>query len=564
MKIYKLKILDKNEKIIRDIKFNLEGISFIFGEIAQKTGTINSLGKSILMKLIDYIYGANEDSQVVQEDIHGYWIEAEVIYEGDRYIVKRELGASSNITIDNDLISLDDYKKFFNIKRDIFKKQIILEKRKNIISINSKPYKNDVLAVINLLNLTTLLENLEAIYSIQDEIKTLKKLKDENVKMLKYEDKEKIENKIFILNKEIENFQKKILDISKKIKTLEISNLTENVIKEYSLKKNELKNIFKDLNKDFLEKERLVKFLQETNKIDISNKNISLLFEKANYEVPILVKKNLEEVENFHKKIFEEKKEFFHKKIEILEKNINFLKEKSKELEKDVDSIGRIISENELYKETIEIYEKYNSDLNKKIFEKGKLDQIEKILNEIQDLDASLGQKYSDIQKEIKNYSLQIKDMKDFIYDTTKYIYDYDDDEHISLLDINIRKKHQTRRPLEIEVKIKGDGSEGVGEVKNILVDLLILNVNKSLDFLFLDSSCFSGVDPRQVIKLLEIIENIANQNKKQVIISLNKYQITSEDKELNDKIKIFVEKKLSIRLSEKDKLFKFDFLMKI
>ena len=70
-----------------------------------------------------------------------------------------------------------------------------------------------------------------------------------------------------------------------------------------------------------------------------------------------------------------------------------------------------------------------------------------------------------------------------------------------------------------------------------------------------MDSVCFNGVDPRQVIGLLKIIEEITIENKKQTIVSINKYQLG----EYED-IKKEIYKKSKIVLNESSKLLYFDF----
>ena len=68
MKILELIIKNPQGKPIEDIKFNEVGVSFIYADIqnpANLKGTINSLGKTLLLKFIDYIFGANEDLAMV-------------------------------------------------------------------------------------------------------------------------------------------------------------------------------------------------------------------------------------------------------------------------------------------------------------------------------------------------------------------------------------------------------------------------------------------------------------------------------------------------------------------
>lgn len=77
MKILKLVIKDPDEKILRDVDFKENGISFIYGDIKEpdnKTSTINSLGKTLLLKFIDYILGAKVDQKIVKKDVYSYII----------------------------------------------------------------------------------------------------------------------------------------------------------------------------------------------------------------------------------------------------------------------------------------------------------------------------------------------------------------------------------------------------------------------------------------------------------------------------------------------------------
>lgn len=71
MKILNLKIVSPDNEIIRDITFNYNGISFIYGNIQlpeDPTSTINSLGKTLLLKMIDFIYGANNDKFIMKKN----------------------------------------------------------------------------------------------------------------------------------------------------------------------------------------------------------------------------------------------------------------------------------------------------------------------------------------------------------------------------------------------------------------------------------------------------------------------------------------------------------------
>ena len=75
------------------------------------------------------------------------------------------------------------------------------------------------------------------------------------------------------------------------------------------------------------------------------------------------------------------------------------------------------------------------------------------------------------------------------------------------------------------------------------------------MDFFIQDSCCYSGIDIRQVSKTLILLNEIAVSEKKQAIVSINKFQLY-EDEE----IKKLIKEKEVITLNENNKLLKFDF----
>ena len=122
MKILNLKILNPLDEVVRNIDFEENGISFIYGDIQEPTNrkaTINSLGKTLLLKFLDYILGANEDTKSISNDLYGWKLRAIVLFGEKKYVVTRIIGNSKTIWIENTEYSLTDYKTFFGIKNGI-------------------------------------------------------------------------------------------------------------------------------------------------------------------------------------------------------------------------------------------------------------------------------------------------------------------------------------------------------------------------------------------------------------------------------------------------------------
>lgn len=554
MKILELKIKDSLGKEKNKIKFKEKGINYIFGDIQEpenKKATINSLGKTLLLKFIDYIFGANEDSKIIKEKIKGYTLEAVILVENKKIKVKRILGNSKEITVNDEIYSLSEYKKIFSINRSLYTKQIILSKKNNEISNRDKASEDDVLSVLKLLNLKDIVNNIKNIYTLQNNIKDLKKSKQNLLSLYSKSNTEEIDKEIFFIDKEVEKKEIELEKISNKIQKLEVSDIQKDTIKEYENKSQKLKKLQIKYEKNKIESERLHNFIEDSNKVDISTEHILKIYKKTEQEIPNMIKKKLEEVEKFHQKVYEERKEFLEDRVKKINDENKNLEIKIEEISENIDKIGFLISQNRIYQESIELLKKYNDDLNELKFKQGSFSKIkefeEKINNENKNLEINFEQT-KDIRK---NYDNIIKEYSDFIYDLVQKIYD----ENLEVyFDIKIREKHIKNRPVIFDFSLKGDGGEGINEVKKNLMDILIFKYNKILDFFLQDSSCFNGIDTRQVSGLLKEIDKISNETEKQSIIAINKYQLDDEDI-----IKI-VEKNSILTLSENNKLLGIDF----
>ncbi|WP_271399092.1 DUF2326 domain-containing protein [Salinicoccus roseus] len=555
MKIKELKILNKKGIIVKEISFNENGVSYIYGDIKdpQNLGaTINSLGKTLLLKFIDYIFGAKEDSNIIKEAIHNYILKAEVLHEGKKYNVQRILGDSSCLYINDEEYTLTDYRNFFNIERSLYSKQIILRKKASELSYNMNPNKDDVINFLKLLNLTNLIDEIDDIYTSQDNIKRLKKNKKDLVSFYGKFDISQIDEEIFFIDKEVEKFENELEEISSKIKKIEISDVQKNIVEEYANKSKEIKRLKSTYERNRLEHERLTDFIEESNKIDISSKHILALYDKAQQEVPEMVKKDIYEAEEFHKKVYEERKIFLKQKKEVIEEDMGLLREKINLLSSEINKIGAIISLNEVYQEAIELYEKYNSDLQELKFKQGKLSQVKSIDTAIKNEDSKLITSFSNGTETRKSYDELIKKYREFMYNITQEIYDNDVN---SYFDIKIRQKHLTARPVILEFTLKGDTGEGVSEVKKNLIDFLICRYNNYIEIMIQDSACFNGIDPRQVSGMLTQLNKIAEKSDKQIIIAINKYQIENSSEMIEN-----IKNNSVITLSEESNLLGFEF----
>lgn len=555
MKILNLKIIDPQGVAVQNLRFEKTGVSYIYGDIKDpknQSATINSLGKTLLLKFIDYIFGANEDSDAIKPAIHDYKLEAVVLLDNHEYLVTRTLGNSDSISVDGKPKTLQNYKKFFSIERNLYNRQIILKKKASEISYRTPANEQDVVSYLKLLGLYDIINKVDFIYKSQDKIKSLKKSKQELVSYYDGIEIEQIDEEIFFIDKEVKKLTSDISEIVQKIKEIKISQIQKNIVEEYANKSKELKELKRRYEQERLEHERLKRFINDSNKVDIPADHILSIYKKAQQEIPDMIKKSISEVEEFHKKVYSERKEFLNQRQDKILVEMSRLREKINFLSSDLDKIGAIISMNEVYQESIDLYEKYSSDLQELKFRQGKLSQIKDIDSSIDSENKKLDQNFGNATKIRKEYESIVNSYRDFIFDITQNI--YDNDVH-SFFDIKIRKKHLRSRPVVFEFSLKGDTGEGVSEVKKNLMDYLVCRYNDSIEVMIQDSSCYNGIDPRQVAGMFLQLSKIAEKSDKQIIIAVNKYQLGSHNEAID-----MVEKNSVITLSENTNLLGIEF----
>ncbi|TAH79889.1 DUF2326 domain-containing protein [Bacillus subtilis] len=390
-------------------------------------------------------------------------------------------------------------------------------------------------------------------YEIQNRIKELTTLEKKVMQFFDGINISQIEEKIFLIKKSISEKEKELKLLDERITNIQIGKEKSELMDEYADKNYKLKLLQVDYQKLNLEYRRLSKSLDELKNVDISSQDIKKLYDRAKFEIPDLIVKRLEEVENFQKNVYADRKKLTEAKLkEVLYKQ-SIIKKDISNLENEIEKLANIISQNEIYQESMAIYKEKSMELQNLMYKQGELSKIDKIIKQRIDEEINLTTKYSDVKDVYTNYDKIINKYKNFIYEMVHNIYT---DKVEAYFSIKLKNRHKRNRPFAIELNLTGDTGEGVGEVRKLLIDLLILRYNKYLSVLLQDSSCFSGIDNRQVSNLIKLGHKIGCKVDKQYIISINDYQLNKKDGELIELINNYTK----LELDENNKLLKFDF----
>lgn len=554
MKILNMKIYNPVGEEIRNIDFKTSGASIIYGKIAQpskKKKTTNSIGKTLLLKFIGYIFGKKEKKKDYSDKIKGWHLKAKVLHKSNEYIIERTLGDTSSITIDGQSYSYNNYIKFFDIDQKQNSRQILLYRRQNIISdVNVKPTKDETMTVLTLLKLNNVIELFMDMRNIQEKVKAIsdysKKFKD-TLNDLK--------EKEFLLEQEKYKKEKELLELSNRIKSLKIAEDSVGLVELHSEKKYQLKNL--KIQQEELKNKiyRMNELIDEMKNTDLSANDVLKIYNMAKVNIPEMVQRTINEVQKFYDDMFSDKIEQYSLDIDKYSKQVSVIQEKIDELTPIVDDLATKIADNDLFKEAMNLYQLKNEELSQIESDYNQIVGSVSNLSEKKNLQNDINQKYITLEDQMKQYDSKISEYRKYIFDLVNEIYG---DDNTAYFDINVSSstKRVESSPIVFDMNLTGEFGEGVKAVKNVLMDLLLFFYNSRIEFLIQDSACFEGIDKRQLSTLINIIHRTAVDIDKQYIFSINEYHIDKSDEELQQ----LIEERTVLPLSEDDTLLKFRF----
>ena len=549
MKILNIEIYSPSHELLREVKFNEKGLSVIYGDVEKpksENETSNSIGKTVLLKMINLVFGAKNSGNDTIKGLNDYIVKATVKLDNAIHNVELTIGDSKNYYIDHEKYTYTKYKEALNIKRDLLSKQIMLEKRKNLISnLSTKANKEDISTVLKLLYLDNINLVFRKIKKLQDNIDLIAKFNNSNK-----DDVKNVERELFDLEMKKKKVDFELESLSERIKKLKVSE----EIKDISQQRVELDQNIKSKSElvkiNSLRIENYSQLINDAKKSDITALDVTKIYENAKIEIPSLIKKKLEEVEKFYLSLSEDKINLYSSQISNLEKKNKQLMQELAVESAELDRLSEIISINASVLEAIKIYDlksKEKMDIDTSIAEiNGKMAKINDSKNIKSEIDVELiklEEEFNETKELIGNY-------KEFIYKIVGKIYGDNRQPYLNISPTDSNRKYKTM-PVTIELNYDGDSGEGLTSSKYLIFDYLIMNYNNEINVLIEDSSCFEAIDRRQIKNIINEGIDISNKKDKQYIISLNKYLLDDSE---------FIKDYIVVSLNENDTLLNIKF----
>ena len=542
--------LSSSDSRFKAITFTL-GLNIIVGEKVltdDKKKTSNGIGKSLSLICIDFMLGKGSQSKEIKK--------LKEVLEKEKIIltlnfehngVFYEVSRSHNKTWLNDVEYKKDaeYSDFLNtlVKEDTFRNifcRFFRTDKKSYQEAISQvsqeaPYSN------NKINAYLLGLNLSYLEKKKD-----LKVKNDRLKVL-IKELNAIEKTI---NKEKEfELGERLQKIEKDLGSFEIAEDFNDLKKEADNLTAELQKVRNQIafnNREIRNKKNIISVNQQTN-IDIDK--ITSMYEEAKFFLGEDVLAHIQAVKGFHETLFSNRRTKAINDITLHEKEVIALESQSTAIDLRRSEIFK-------YLENKGALEEYHS-LNKE------KDKIKSTLEEIQRNQKTLKtfkKEQADIKIEIDQFKRDLIELEDKIKDRIEFlgksfreISEEHYDDKPGLLEIKINEDFKTEKLYNIEANIKGDGSDGINEMKIFIYDMLIYKLNPTLiGFVGHDNRLFDMVDERQIAKAF----NYVSSNLSQYICSISDTKMD----EVKKHIQLDWDEVIKRNLSEKDKLFGFDF----
>ncbi|MEG2013615.1 MAG: DUF2326 domain-containing protein [Anaerovoracaceae bacterium] len=532
----KLISLRSNKPSFHPLVFK-DGVNIIVGkQVAPHNendgNTYNGVGKSLTLHLIHFCLGSNKIDSFTQ-NLPDWEFTLNFEIEGEKFYATRSTNEQGKIDFSGEILTPNTmrnkmFELFFGLSdspkymtwNTLFSR-FVRRYRSCYATFDSfVPKESDYSKILNncyLLGMDT------------DLIVSKKELRDKQVAASTTEKAIKKDPlfKQYYLGKndaelDVVDLEYRIAELEQEISAFKVSNNYHELEKEAD---------DKSYKKKLLENRRIlisnyIKNIEESFKetAQIKEEKLLKVYEAANIEIPDMVKKNIEDVLQFHSNLLTTRNA-------RLRKELSKQKSELKEIDDQIFVLGQCMDELLSYLNSHGALEEYvvlTKQLSSLQNEMNRIQEYQKILKTYRDTEldikASLIAEDKETDEYLENENLFLAELRNKYWNYAKRFYPK---KRSGLVIKNNSGENMIRYTLD--ARIEDDSSDGVNEVRMFCFDLLLLICRKSkVQFIAHDSRLFANMDPRQRETLFRIVFETCQQENLQYICSINEDALCS------------------------------------
>ncbi len=535
-----LKLSSDNPKF-RTLIFN-PGLNIVAGLQKSNKGTesFNGIGKSLSLKLIHYMLGANFDSKKQDDKKLKKYLSSygsfylEFLHHEKKYLIKKDF-SQTDYYINDEKVNQTSYPKELNKvflinEPDInFKRVFNCFARRyggtyytDTLTQQGMPTSDYYQRFTNLFLLGIDTPLVKERFKIKEQISKL----DNASKVIKEYEKELDKTNLKDLADEIENLKNKRDNFVIAQSYDQIKKQADNLTAEI----NELRNS-KFFHEKKLDKKEIN--LKNSEIINIDAHQIEEIYNEAMFFFDSKITKRLSDAQHFHNTLVSNRKvrlmaEIRELKIKIIELSTILEKVSAQRdaILKDLDNTG-----------ALEEFNSITERIKSLEIERDNLKKYEHLLFDFKKEKSNLETKNALIKEKSILYLEEKHEFFESIENTFRELVKRFYDNHGGSLKIQETKDAQYL--FDINPHIPKEGSQAVGEVKIFCYDVLLYKLNKNLlGFMAHDGCIFSEMDPRQKSTIFKIILELVRENNFQYFLNIGQNTL-NEVLDENNKINI-------------------------
>lgn len=525
--------LSANHDTFHSVHFNRNGLSLVIGkksnpEDRDREHSTNGVGKSLLIYLVNFCLGSSENPSLY-EHLPDWEFTLTFELESQVHKVTRSTSKQDQVQLDGEVTDLESYKQLLG--RELFGlkgKPVKHLTFRGLISLFLRQGKHAYVAFEKT-------QKLERQYAQQlrnafllgldeklvDRKRELKEEKD-NIKSIRAQfGKDSLLREYFHGEKdaglELRDLEDEISRLEIKVRDFRVADNYEEISASYEKVRRSWKEANNELSSHRSSLRQIELSLQEQP--DVSLKDVRRVYKSVQIDLPELVKKHLDEVEQFH--------------LDLTRSRSLRLTSEKHRIERRIAEIEGILKN--LNREKDEYYHFLGTH--------GALAEYEILLNTLSDRRRIAGRliEFQQLKKTCDERWQRVKlEMSEEDVRTSEYLA-----AAVSLKQmISERFRGMARRiwpslssgllienndgdnliRFDIEARVEGDASDGKAESKIFCFDMTVLlsQQNHSVRFLMHDNRLFPGIDPRQRAEIFRIAHELGLKHDCQYIASLN------------------------------------------
>ncbi|MFA5962080.1 MAG: DUF2326 domain-containing protein [Parcubacteria group bacterium] len=565
------KLYSEPSGLFESIEF-VDGLNFIFAKKDNKSDkkkSLNGIGKSLLLNLLDYCLLSSETQHIKSaksnNELDDYSVVLEFIVDDKIYVVKRSFKTPNQDILFGEKDK--ELKYYGNTKKDKELSRILCDLIFKDANYNGK-YSNEWLR--KLLPFFIKNQSTNAKVNFKDPIKFLHNNSKEEELIPLHLFLMGIDNTVFYRNfvvcsdikalrpairevtnlvqekyglndisqaeSEIDKLKSQISSLEKNIDSFKLAEQYEDVEKE----SNKLTSQIKELWHDNYSDRRKIEFYEESFSLkdDVNVAKIKKIYSELNELLAGNIKKTLDDAINFRKAISQSRKDFLSSEIHSLKESIKDKSNKINELEEKRSKLFQFLSAKKAINDLSEAYMNLSRKRDEMSDLDGRIKTYRDLRNEMAEREVESAKLYVEIEAFSQKIKKELSEFRNVFFEIHDAI--YVENEGDSAFIFSPKKRKDSR--IDMNVVLSSDLSYGKNKGRTLIYDLAILfnAIRRNLcgpKFLVHDG-IFDGIDKAHFISLYEFLENLSKTGTKfQYIVTLNEEGTLNDNFGNSDKV---------------------------